>query len=68
MSIQGDPVCGGDELIQWALHEEALIPEDGQPMLRYHLGKLCLGRRCLRSEATGVLNLPLGGQGTSLQS
>ena len=61
MSIQGDPVHHGGELIRWALHEEALIPEDGQPMLRYHLGKLCLRRCHSRSEAAGVLDLLPGG-------
>ena len=61
MSIQGDPVCHGGELIRRALHEENFIPENGQPMLRYHLGKLCLGRRHSKSEEAGVLDLPPGG-------
>ena len=68
MSIQRDQVHRSGELIWWALHEKALIPENGQPMLRYHLGKLCLGRCHLKSEAAGVLDLPPGGGGTSLQS
>ena len=61
MSIQWDPVCQGGELIQWALHEEAFIPQNGQSMLHYDLGQLCLGRCHSWSEVAGVLDLPPGG-------
>ena len=66
--IKRDPVCRGSKLVWWALHEEAFPPENGQPMLGYHLGKLCLGRCHSRYEVAGVLDVPSGGQGASLQS
>ena len=68
MGIQRDPVCWGSKLVRWALHEEALPPENGQPMLSFQLRKLCLGHRCSRYEVAGVLDVPSGGQGASLQS
>ena len=60
MGIQRDPVCRGSELVQWALQEEAFPPENGQPVLGYHLGKLCLRRCRLRYEVAGVLDVPSG--------
>ena len=68
MGIKRDPVHRGSELVWWALHKEAFPPENGQPMLSYHLRKVCLGCSHLRYEAAGVLNVPSGGRGTSLQS
>ena len=61
MGIQRDPVCRAGELVQWVLHKEAFPPENGQPMLGYHLWKLCLGCRHSRYEVAGVLDVPSGG-------
>ena len=58
MSIQWNPVCRGGELIWWALHQEAVLPEIGQPMLCDHLGRLRLRHRHLKSKVAGVLDLP----------
>ena len=66
--IQRDPVCWGGELVRWALHEEAFPPENRQPMFGYYLRKFHLRRRHSRYEAAGVVYVPSGGQGTSLQS
>ena len=68
MSIQWDPVRRGGELIQYALHQEAVIPEIGQPMLHNHLGRLHLRHRHLKSKVAGVLNLPPCGRVASLRS
>ena len=66
--VQRDPVCRGGELVQWALHKEAFPPENRQPMFGYYLRKVWLG--CCHSgyEAAGVVDVPSGGQGASLQS
>ena len=67
MSIQWDPVCQSGELIQWALHEEAILLEIGQPMLCNNLGRLHLRHCRAKSEATGGLDLLPGGSVISFQ-
>ena len=68
MGIQRDPVCQGSELIHWALHKEAFPPENRQPMFGYYLRKLHLRHNHSRYEVAGVVYVPSGGRGTSLQS
>ena len=58
MSIQQDPVHRDGKLIWWALHQDAVLPEIGQPVLRNHIGRLRLRHRRLKSKAAGVLDLP----------
>ena len=58
MSIQRDPVHWGGEPIRWALHQEAILPEIGQSMLRNHLDRLRLRCRHSKSKVAGVLDLP----------
>ena len=57
--IQRDPVIRGCELIRWALHQDAVLPETVQPMLCNHLRRLCFRLRCSKTKAAGTIDLTL---------
>ena len=57
--IQWDPVLWGCELIRWALHQDAIIPELVQRMLGNHLRRLRFRRRRSKSKVAGTFDLTL---------
>ena len=67
LGTQWDPVIWGSELIQWALHQVAVLPKTLQPMLRHHLRKLRFRGRCSKTKVAGMVDLTLGRRIIGLQ-
>ena len=65
--VQGDTVCCSSKLVRVTLCKEAMLPEDGQPMVHYYLRWFWL--QCCSSgyEALRGVDVPLRGRGSSLQ-
>ena len=66
--VQRDPLSLHNELIWGTLQQEALLPENRQPMFGYYFGRLRLLACGSRNEPLGGINVLSGRNGPNLQT